>query len=385
MSGERDGILGSRASESGGTSHEQATDTTLTIGTETQRTMSRKGQKGRGKKNRKPVAETPAGSVAAAATLDRAETLSSSDAETEARAEMAAQAAPDPEPTESRAVESRIVEAVETPVAFEAPRVETELDREDRSFPPVDLDSPFFASHGDTHHVDPLVDTEERDPRMTLKRAPEAAKRRAKFQRYVKIAVGAASVLCLAALVKVGFARGPEADAATRRPSAPLVVAAATPPAQPAARPHTAEEVPPPPEDTAAATASPADPTPPPEPSAAPPVAAAAPAQAPEPPAPAAEAPPPASETTEVTELDPKAAAVEKHASQLALERGKAADSIAAGERSVALDPSDAEAWLILGAAYQAKGDSSNARRAFRACLQQGKRGPKWECAQMPH
>jgi Flp pilus assembly protein TadD len=51
----------------------------------------------------------------------------------------------------------------------------------------------------------------------------------------------------------------------------------------------------------------------------------------------------------------------------------------------VALDPSDAEAWLILGAAYQEKGDAANARRSFKSCLSEGKRGPKWECAQFPH
>ena len=82
---------------------------------------------------------------------------------------------------------------------------------------------------------------------------------------------------------------------------------------------------------------------------------------------------------------DPKEAAKDKHASQLALERGKVGDAIDAGERSVALDPSDAEAWLILGAAYQEKGDQKNARRCFKSCLEQGKRGPKWECAQFPH
>lgn len=87
----------------------------------------------------------------------------------------------------------------------------------------------------------------------------------------------------------------------------------------------------------------------------------------------------------EPAEPDPKAAAKEKHDSQLALERGKVGDAIAAGERSVALDPGDAEAWLILGAAYQEKGDPTNARRSFKACLAQGKRGPKWECAQFPH
>jgi Flp pilus assembly protein TadD len=88
---------------------------------------------------------------------------------------------------------------------------------------------------------------------------------------------------------------------------------------------------------------------------------------------------------TEAPELDPKAAAKEKNSARSLLERGKMGDAIEAGERSVALDPTDGEAWLILGAAYQEKGDMKNARRSYKACLEQGKRGPKYECAAMPH
>jgi Flp pilus assembly protein TadD len=80
---------------------------------------------------------------------------------------------------------------------------------------------------------------------------------------------------------------------------------------------------------------------------------------------------------------DAKRAVKEKKASQAALERGKVAASIEAGERSVALDPTDGEAWLILGAAYQQQGNRKDARRCYRACLQQGNRGPKRDCAAM--
>ncbi len=48
-----------------------------------------------------------------------------------------------------------------------------------------------------------------------------------------------------------------------------------------------------------------------------------------------------------------KTAAQEKHDCQVALEHSAFKKSIEAGERSVALDPTDAEAWLLLGAAYQ--------------------------------
>ena len=87
----------------------------------------------------------------------------------------------------------------------------------------------------------------------------------------------------------------------------------------------------------------------------------------------------------ETTERDPKAALKEKQTSQTMLERGKLEDAIAAGEKSVQLDPTDAEAWLILGAAYQQKRDTKEANRAFKACLEQATRGPKNECRAFAH
>jgi tetratricopeptide (TPR) repeat protein len=69
--------------------------------------------------------------------------------------------------------------------------------------------------------------------------------------------------------------------------------------------------------------------------------------------------------------------------SQSRLDRGDAKSAIEAGERSVSVDPSDAEAWLILGAAYQQVGDLKNATRAFSACLKDATRGDKSDCAAM--
>ncbi|HEX8789774.1 MAG TPA: tetratricopeptide repeat protein [Polyangiaceae bacterium] len=262
--------------------------------------------------------------------------------------------------------------ATETPLAFAA---KDSVPPEDSSFPPVDLDSHFFNPTPETD------DTHERDPRMVLKLGPEAARRRAQFQKYVKIAVAAASVLCLAALVKGAVSRNHDeptlhhTSAALVAPPPPQLVQTAAPAVQ---------EVPAPPERPAA----------PAEPQGTAPVesAVAAPAPAPTEQAPAApaasvaeEAAPTATDTAEAPAPDPKEAAKAKRASQTALERGKLAAAIEAGEQSVALDPTDAEAWLILGAAYQEKGDQKNARRSFKSCLEQGKRGPKWECAQMPH
>jgi hypothetical protein len=78
---------------------------------------------------------------------------------------------------------------------------------------------------------------------------------------------------------------------------------------------------------------------------------------------------------------DPHAALKAKQESQRALDLGKVALSIEAGERSVRLDASDAEAWLILGAAYMQHGGGAQARRSFTSCVQLAKRGPRNECA----
>jgi hypothetical protein len=392
--------------------HRSDGQATTTSGTETV-TMSKKGrkaprkagEKGQGGRSRKKAAPGLEPVTAAAAVAEISPTP-------ESPGSPATEAAPQPTPS---VVDVPVVAAVvaevaptskslETPIAFEAPlvieaRVEAapaEAARKaaheaDVSIPPVDLDSHFFSKP--VHH-DPVPEDhdehEERDPRMVLKLTPAAAARRAQLQRYVKMAVGAASVLCLAALVKVAVAHNHE-EPVVRRASASMQVAP-IPVAAPVVAPQPMKPVdaippPPAPAETATAAAPEATVATATAPAAAPaPSAAAAPTAAD--PAPAAPADPTvatSTDTTAPTEPDPKAAAKEKHASQLALERGKAGEAIEAGERSVALDPGDAEAWLILGAAYQEKGDAANARRAFKSCLSESKRGPKWECAQFPH
>ena len=66
-----------------------------------------------------------------------------------------------------------------------------------------------------------------------------------------------------------------------------------------------------------------------------------------------------------------------------ALESGRTGVAIEAGERSVALDPTDGETWLLLGAAYQEKGRAADARKAFTSCIKEGKKGPIGECRAM--
>jgi hypothetical protein len=280
-----------------------------------------------------------------------------------------------------------------------APAARPRLDsRDDSSYPPVDLDNHFFGGAARDSEMD--LETDHRDPRLVRKSMPDVVRRRADLQRYVKWAVAGASVLCLAAVVKAGITRSHADEGPRRSLTAAAAIAQPAPePQAPAAQPSPAE--PPAPETQPAAAAPAAVPAE----TAAPPAETAAPPA--EPPAPAAEATPPAAQAAAPGEPppaaapaegaqaapgdappaqpDPVAAAKEKTASRNALERGKNADAIEAGEKSVALDPTDGEAWLILGAAYQAKGDMKNARRSYKACIEQGKRGPRSECMAMPH
>ncbi|MDP9001817.1 MAG: hypothetical protein M3O46_17090 [Myxococcota bacterium] len=278
-----------------------------------------------------------------------------------------------------------------------------EVDRDDISVPPIGLEGGFFdepMSAESSLEIDIAV----RDPRAR-KMTPGAARRRARFAKYVSVAVGLATALCAAALVKNTMARGNEAPQVHSRLTE---TAAAGPGVNPAATTEstafpsatansdvagkpTAVELTHQPEtnsgrDVAGRQAAEPGPTAlqggAPAPTVADSAQATPPAQ--EPSAPSDTAPP-----SDPVAVDPKVIAKEassqKAKSRGALEWGKVADASSAGERSVELDPTDAEAWLILGAAYQQKGDSSNARRSFKACIEKGKRGPKNDCAAMLH
>jgi len=74
-----------------------------------------------------------------------------------------------------------------------------------------------------------------------------------------------------------------------------------------------------------------------------------------------------------------------KKACQRALDSGKIAEAIEKGEASVAADPTDGEAWLLLGASYEQKGRIADAKGAYKSCVQKGKRGPVGECAALAH
>jgi Flp pilus assembly protein TadD len=70
-----------------------------------------------------------------------------------------------------------------------------------------------------------------------------------------------------------------------------------------------------------------------------------------------------------------------KQEAESALEKGHATLAIEAAQRAVDLDPSDAEAWLILGAGYDQQKAYAQARKCFATCARVATRGPRRECA----
>lgn len=234
------------------------------------------------------------------------------------------------------------------------------------SIPPVteDIgDEPFFARDSVPVPADELEDDDEAKERA-LRETPEVRARVARARRIVSGLVAAAAVLLVGGVgAKLLEGKGNAAVPSTHAAAAPVAVPEPKPAApqveaaKPVEAPKPVAEAPKPAEAPAA-----------PEP------AKAEPAKV-EPAAPAA----PAASSDAPT----KTALEEKKEAQRLLDRGKSKDAIAAGERSVALDPADGEAWLLLGAAYQEQGKMADARRCYQACIKEGKRGPKGECAAM--
>jgi hypothetical protein len=163
--------------------------------------------------------------------------------------------------------------------------------------------------------------------------------RRGAFMRYVGIAVGLCAILCLAALARIALAHA-------TKPAEPPVMAA---PAAPAPLPE--------------------------------PVASAVPPPTPVPAASAAQVP--AAEPSAEPDVPTKTALEEREDARRSLERGKLQDAIMAALRSTALDPTDGDAWLLLGAAYQEAGKSADARAAYGTCTKQATKGAVRECQLM--
>ena len=225
----------------------------------------------------------------------------------------------------------------------------------------------FFESVPAPPPPEPPILVEPAPRRVAIESAAVRARRRY-LMRYVAGAVSVASIIGLAAVVRMTTARVASAAASPRHGSAiaaSLAAETASPNDDPIA-----------PADPPAPSAN-ADPSPDPAGAAAAPAGSAEPANpGPDTPAPQD----PAGAPTAVPDVSPRAAAEAKRDAQRALDRGRLADAIEAGEESVALDPTDADAWLLLGAAYQQKGRFPDARRCFSTCVDQARRGALWEC-----
>lgn len=130
--------------------------------------------------------------------------------------------------------------------------------------------------------------------------------------------------------------------------------------------------------ETPAAPSRPSTPSPSPV-AAPPPVAAAA------TPAPASTAPahyvasPPAREAPLQTSVDPAKGSLVAQASR-ALSSGATARAVELARQAVAANPGNADAWLTLGAAYQASGNPTAARDAYRSCMAQAHSANLSEC-----
>ncbi|MGD0676042.1 MAG: hypothetical protein ABSC94_11515 [Polyangiaceae bacterium] len=317
----------------------------------------------------------------------------------------------------------------ETPLAFDSIESRPEaLEREESSVPPMgDLDSRFFETAYDPFGPSD-ADAHAIFDAAASRRAAQfaaAAGRRAHLAKYVRAAVALSMVLCVAAVLKGalvsrgdGDPQAPRAAAAAIRSSlsfesasAPRVMAESPPDLSPIATESAPPESPP-----ASATSmgpSPAAlglegadlPAAMPAASVVRPEGAGARAETGSTRAAGSGAarvvprlatatgsnkPGPATHGAQIPlqiPADPELRAEEakraRESSRAALERGHVGQAVAAGERSVALDATDAEAWLILGASYQEKGDLQNARRCYRTCVQARGESSRSECIRM--
>lgn len=245
------------------------------------------------------------------------------------------------------------------------------VDPDEVSIPPVgDVEAEQFFSEGDLgKHLAHEPEDEEpmwtaEDERAARRTTPHVVARRERFMRYTKWAVAAGAIVCLAAIGRAAISRAPAAEIDAKN----AAFAARAP--EPAKAPEPAQAVAPEPVKAAPepvkAAPEPVQAAPAPEP-----VKTAAPEKA---------AAPEAPKAAEPAKLS--AGALKAQARAL-LERGNAGGAIGAGEKAVAADPADGEAWLILGAAYQERGNLAQAQRCYSACVKQGARGPIGECRAM--
>jgi hypothetical protein len=140
-------------------------------------------------------------------------------------------------------------------------------------------------------------------------------------------------------------------------PTAPTAVT--TPVAPPAGSAALAVDAPPP----SAATAAAASPRP-----AAPPTFAVT-----------GRFPPPSQEKPLDTTPEPAGETLVMQASH-ALSRGATAHAVELARKAVSANPANADAWLTLGAAFQASGNAAGARDAYQGCVAQARTANVSEC-----
>lgn len=292
----------------------------------------------------------------------------------------------DEKPLEAKKVETKPIEVkkVEDQVAPAGPDIKAEKPTTDTG---SSKKKKSGSSSGTDHHHDDVIsekffsegnlsrhqvaDVTEHDAltipdKAKRKSEPAVVQRRQRFVRYVTWAVGVAAVLCLAAVLRTTLSK-PSPNASVKM----VATAAAAPEPKAAESAASAAAIAAAPAPTGAETAPAASG----DPSAAPGAASGDPSAA-------GSATPEEKKEEKKEELtgDPKE---EKAKMRKLLETRKLDEAIEAGEKSVALDPTDGEAWLILGATYQEKGKLADARRCYTACIKEGKTGPRHECGKM--
>jgi Flp pilus assembly protein TadD len=83
---------------------------------------------------------------------------------------------------------------------------------------------------------------------------------------------------------------------------------------------------------------------------------------------------------TQPSAAAPAAQALSKADVRRLIERGHMRDGIAAARATIDADPSDAETYLLLGAALQELGQWKESMAVFGRCVEQATKGPKGEC-----
>jgi Flp pilus assembly protein TadD len=63
-----------------------------------------------------------------------------------------------------------------------------------------------------------------------------------------------------------------------------------------------------------------------------------------------------------------------------ALRNGTLVKAVELARQAVSANPGDADAWLTLGAAYQATGDNASARQAYQTCTERARTANVGEC-----